>query len=480
MRYSVFLNNNFKFPVAIRFLTYTVLVISVGACTAPVITTSTVATEALLANPAISTDLRKTTHIGNTPMCDGFIADARAVTIPMIPKPPVGARYLDPSLGATVVRVSDSAIGEVHKPAYSTMQAWNADESLMLLYQSGSNGSGHQLRDGHSYELIRQLDFYPADIEEVFWSHVNPDELFYVSAAKHDFGHFKRLNPHTNDSETIADFSAWCGTSLPVAGSDVHMQSNDDDLFGFRCEQVDRGHIMFSYRISDQSVSIQNIDEDGLSLIAPVPTPGGRHFWYRGETLDITLAMSALTLDLYSYSEHSSVGSTAGGQGALYQVAFNPSPHGCDGDDFDGVGHLVEHNLETGACRNIISQQQGYPYPTSSTHISALANKRPGWVALSSIGTLEQTKYFTNGEAAPALFSEIYLSNTRSNKVVTCRLAHHRSSGKNAVNGGYKPYFGEPHATISPSATRILFGSDWYDSGAVDAYVVELPGYVKP
>ncbi len=438
------------------------------------------ATGAYRGIPVIHSDLQKTTSTGYAPMCDGFITDARSVNIPRIPKPGVGVRTSDPALGATVIRVSDSAFGEVHKPAYSTVQAWNADESLLLLYQSGSSGSGHQLRDGHSYEFIRQLDLLPADIEEVFWSHVNPDELFYVSAAKRDFGHFKRLNPYTNDSETIADFSRWCGTSLPVAGNDVHMQSYDDDLFGFRCQQADGGHIMFSYRISDQSVYIQSINEDSLSpLIAPVPTPGGQRFWYRGKTLDNTLTSSALTIDLQSYSEHSSIGTTAGGQDALYQVAFNPSPRGCDRDDFGGVGHLVEHNLETGACRNIISQQQGYPYPTSSTHVSALAYKRPGWVVLSSIGSRKQAKYFTNGQAAPALFSEIYLSNTGSNTPVTCRLAHHRSTGKNALNGGYKPYFGEPHATISPSGTRILFGSDWYDSGAVDAYVIELTGYKR-
>ena len=75
------------------------------------------------------------------------------------------------------------------------------------------------------------------------------------------------------------------------------------------------------------------------------------------------------------------------------------------------------------------------------------------------------------------MFSEIYLANTDPDNEVVCRLAHHRSFGKDAKRGGYRAYFGEPHATISPSGTRIIFGSDWYDSGSVNAYVIELPAY---
>jgi len=47
------------------------------------------------------------------------------------------------------------------------------------------------------------------------------------------------------------------------------------------------------------------------------------------------------------------------------------------------------------------------------------------------------------------------------------------------TNANYQPYFGEPHVTISPTGTRLLFGSDWYDSGAVDSYVIELPSHER-
>ncbi len=443
-----------------------------GGCTAPA---------------SVDTDRSEQDHhtiagTAGTAMCHGSITDTRKVVIPVLPKPDVNVAYTDPALGATVIRITDSVTGEVHKPAYSTMQAWNSDESLLLLYRTGTDGNGHQLRDGHTYEFIHPLLFSPADLEEAYWSHSNPDELFYVSAAAHDYGQFRRLNPRTNESELIADFSQWCGTSLPVAGSDVHMQSLDDDQFGFRCRRDDGNTIMFSYRISTGRTIIQPTGNatPWSASTAPTPTASGTRYWLQGKVLDNTLEKVLVTPDLQSSIEHSTIGSTSTGQDALYQVAFGSSPHGCDGDARRGVGHLVQHNLETGDCRNIISEQHGYPYPTSSTHLSALAHKRPGWVALSSIGSAGQARYFSNQQPAPALFSEIYLTDTNPQQPVTCRLAHHRSTGKNAVNGRYAPYFGEPHATISPSGTRIVFGSDWYDSGAVDSYVIELPGYTRP
>ena len=40
-------------------------------------------------------------------------------------------------------------------------------------------------------------------------------------------------------------------------------------------------------------------------------------------------------------------------------------------------------------------------------------------------------------------------------------------------------YFAEPHVTLSRDGRRMLFASDWHDSGSVDTYVLELPVYRK-
>ncbi len=437
----------------------------------------------LATNPTM---LEKTTIRGlqssNVNLCEGMVDHNERVLIPAVAKPPFMKYYRDPAFGSKVIRITNSRPSEVQKPAYSTMQAWNADESLLLLYRSNGDDAHHILLDGHTYEEVRSLNILPTDLEEIYWSHTDPDTFFYVSKRSADYGKLNRYNVKTNKKTEIKDFSRYCGSNgLPVGGNDVHMQSLDDDLFGFRCQKSQSEYTMLTYRISTDEVTTAPIGKKTpwMPWTAPMPGPSGERLWFQGATLSTDLKTVERRMDMAKSSEHSSVGQTSDGQDALYQVVYDPSPDGCDGDLWQGVGHLVEHNLETGACRPIINEAKGYPYTTSSTHVSAQAYKRPGWVAMSSIGLKEEFDYFSNRRAAPALLSEIYLVNTDPKNEVVCRLAHHRSFAKLAENGAYHSYFGEPHATISPSGTRIVFGSDWYDSGSVDSYVIELPAYKR-
>ena len=418
----------------------------------------------------------------NPDFCDGYVSHANSVVIPQLSKPDYLEHFIDPAFGNKVVRITDSAYGEINKPAYSSMQAWNSDESYLLLYRTGIDSAGHKLLDGHSYEFIRDLDITPSDVEQVFWSHTDSDVFYYISKRSTDYGLLKQFNISSNSDVELADFSGVCGAGLPNAGSDVQMHSVTDDLFGFNCQQDDGHSIMFSFQPSTGTVTKAPIGTGTIwtEWSAPVPAPSGHGFWHQGYVIGNDLQQVVHQLDMANPLEHGSTGQTHDGSDAYYQVAFNSSPNSCDGDLYKGVGHLVEHNLDTGGCRNIISEEHGYPYTTSSTHISALAYLQPERVALSSVGSLSQFVYFTNGIEAPALFSEVYVAQTNPEDIKVCRLAHHRSFGKSATNGGYAPYFGEPHATISPSGTRVVFGSDWYDSGSVDSYVVELPDYDRP
>ena len=421
--------------------------------------------------------------VDNGKFCEGFVSNTDSFVVPSMAKPKYLQSYSDPTFNGRVTRITDSAFGEVNKPAYSTMQAWNADESLLMVYRTGnSSNKGHKLLDGHTYKFKQDLDIVPSDLEEVYWSRTDPDKFFYVSKRSSDYGKLNRFSVSANQATEIADFSSHCGSGLPSAGNDVQMHSLDDDLFGFTCRKDDGRYIMLSYRLStDQIVSApMGGGTEWSEWFAPIPSASGSSFWHQGVVIGTDLRTKNFKLDLSSYSEHGSLGLTSNGQDAYYHVSFGSSPNGCDGDADSGIGHLVEHNLETGGCRTVIGQAKGYTYPTSSTHVSALAYLKPNRVVVSSIGSRAQTSLLSNGAAAPPLFSEIYVAQTDLDNTVVCRFAHHRSFGKSATKGGYAAYFGEPHATISPSGTRVIFGSDWYDSGAVDSFVLELPDYVKP
>ena len=418
-------------------------------------------------------------------LCEGMIDHTGSMAVPYVAKPPHGKYYREPAFRTRVMRMTDAGKGNVIKPMYSTVQAWNADETLMVLFHREGKRQGHYLYNGHTYEAIRKLDILPSDVEDVFWSHSEPHSLFYSSKASGEYGRLYKFNVASGQRQLLKDFSAVCKAQVALPGGDVQMQSLDDDLFGFRCldsSNKNKKHIAFTYRVSTGETSVMELGEgtQWSNWTAPMPTARGRSVYFQAHTLSGNLRSAPEKLDMAKSGEHGNLGLSYSGQDALFQVNFNASPGGCNGDPNKGVGHLVEYNLETGGCRNIISEAKGYPYTTSGTHLSAQAYRRPGWVAVSSIGYKEQMDAFRNGKRAKPLFSEIYLANTDPRDTKVCRLAHHRSTGKYSKTEDYPPYYAEPHVTISPSGTRLLFGSDWYDSGSVDTYVIELNGYQRP
>ncbi len=445
--------------------------------------TTSITTDTVNSTPVPAPTLQAALPANNDAVfCSSMVEGADTVSVPLLDKPSYLAAYEDPAFGSTVLRISNSQFGEVNKPAYSTMQAWSADERYLLLYRTGSANAGHVLLDGHSYEFIRELDFTPSDIEDVYWSRRDGNTLYYISKRSTDYGHMNALNVSTGQSEFIAEFSSVCGSGLPSGGNDVQMQSVDDDVFGFSCQHDNGNTYMLTYRVSaDETVAVQTGDgTNWSSWSAPSVGASGVQFLQQGYVLQPDLNTEVTSLDIANPLEHSSMGMTHDGQDAFYTTAFNASPLGCNDDADAGIGHLVEYQLDSGECRTLIGEADGFPYTTSSTHVSATAFRRPEYVAVSSVGRADQMPMLDGNQPVPALLSEVYMANTGPGSPEVCRLAHHRSFGKAAKNGGYAPYFGEPHATISPTGTRILFGSDWYDSGSVDSYVIELPGYLPP
>ncbi|MFK7853641.1 MAG: hypothetical protein AB8B79_05985 [Granulosicoccus sp.] len=412
-------------------------------------------------------------------LCTGLVAHKQPATVPRVAKPPFMTYYKDPTFRSKVIRISNTRSGEVIKPMYSTIQAWNADETLMILYHTGGRGAGHHLYDGKNYQHIRNLNIAPTDLEQVFWSHTEPDYYYYISQSGFSRNHLLKANARTKKVTKLVDLSPMCGfNQVATAGNDVQMQSRDDDLFAFRCKSGSNNLMyMHSYRVSTGEINSRQIGPGTTwdNWSAPNPAASGKRLLMNGRVISSDLTSQEQSLDMANFHEHSSVGQTKSGDDALFTVAFDPSPARCGGHIDHGVAHLVEHNLESGECRALITESMGYPYTSSGTHISAVAHLRPGWVLMSSLGYPEDFARLIDGKPATTFFSEIYLTNTDPNETQVCRVAQHRSFGKAAKNGNYQPYFGEPHATLSPSGTRLMFGSDWYDSGSVDTYIVELP-----
>ncbi len=388
-------------------------------------------------------------------LSQGFIViDLSDYPMEEVSKPAYLDFIIDPSFGTTIRRITNASLGEVIVPMYSTIQAWNTDETLMILYDQ-SKGK-HVLLDGITYEFIRFLeDVEPADLEQIFWDFNEPDIFYYPENISSDFIKYS-VSSQTKEIIINLQEIAACDGEIHM-GNDIQMMSWESDLISFRCNNS----ISYSYRISTQELTSFTIDE--LGFASPSIGPSGDLFYHDGKVYnDLGIEVSILN---ESSVEHSCMGKLTNGNDAHFAIAFAQGPlGGC-------IGDIIAHDLSTGECFPIISQSQGYDYPQSGTHISAIAHKNTegGWIAASMIG------YDQDGQSL--LDQEIVIANSKEGEIKVCRIGHHRSDESQF------DYWGEPHAVISPTGTRVLFGSDWSgeeDGQSIDSYDIELPTYNAP
>ena len=371
-----------------------------------------------------------------------------------LPRPGLLETVVDPQFGTKITRITSSS--DVTKPAYSTMPVWNADESLMILWdrqfnKDDQNSRGHVLYDGKTYEFIRNLDdINPNHMEELAWHATDPDVLFYP--ASHDEGgqrikQFIRYNIKTRVKTVLHDFADVIDSRDGFGfGGDPMYSSWDSDVFGFA--DMDTRDTHFAYRVSTDTVS-PNLSRDEAEH--PAPGPSGEYFFWNGDVYDFNMnKLHSLNMD--NSGEHAVLGRYKNGHDAWFGVQFGGSH----------VGSLIAYDMVTGEGRVVVGESTGYRYPPSGHHFSAV-RAQPGWVAVSIIG---------NHEDGQDLFdNEIILVNANAGEEQVYRVAHHRSRKQ-----GGRGYWSEPHANVSPSGTRIAFASDW-GTGTVDTYVVELPAY---
>jgi hypothetical protein len=368
---------------------------------------------------------------------------------PMRPmeKPRAGEEFLDEAFNTLVTRISHAVPidGEnaVIKPLYSTVPAWSADERYLLLW---SRAHGHLVYQGdRPYRYLGPLNAYhPTDIESVLWSPRVEGSIyeFYYPTNFNAQPVLYRHQIRPTVVEPVKDFSKrplhltsgdW--SKLLSLGGDPQWMSREDRIIGFRfgptSDTPSEGNgvpqaLTFTYSIDEDEV-IAQIDIDPIYQNALVPSPSG-HFVQFGRVVFSRNGHVRRALGMSDAYEHASPGRMAERVDTWNMVDFgSPTPR---------QGTLVRHRLDTGEARVIIGPSLGYPYPPSGTHISAI-----GPYGLADVNTGQ-----------------------------VLRVAHARTR----ADKGQWGYWSETHATISPSGTRILFGSDWMGSDTVDTYVVDL------
>lgn len=350
-------------------------------------------------------------------------------------KPAYLDTVVDPSFGTTIRKITNASAGKRIVPLYSTIQVWNANETYMIVFDVDNNI--HKLLNGQTYQFIRNLsDIDTDDDEQIFWDFNDPDCFYYIYAPSDIL---KRYHVSSALQDNVANLRNVFNPVCPdiTLGDDVGIMSRDSDVIAFRFGT----NAGYSLKIS---TAIYTTFAFPVYNLAPAPGPSGTFFYHYGKIYDANGNLM-YTLNAVSPSEHACLGKLANGHDAYFAVAFDPGPNGgCQGD-------IVAHDMTTGLCFPITGSSLGYSYPKSGIHISSLAHKNTdgGWVVASMIGN-------TTGQSL--LDQELIIAKADQGNVKVCRIRHHRS------NKDVFGYYAEPHATISPSGTRVLFASDWNNS----------------
>jgi hypothetical protein len=390
--------------------------------------------------------------VGTIDLCAGMVTDKDPHPMTALAKPALGGTVIDAEFGTTIRRitaVAGSGANAAIVPMYTTISAWNADESLLILYSVG--GGGHQLYDGKTYQHLRSLDINPADLEQVYWDTSDPDILYYV-----DNQEFIRYHVSAGTQDKLHSFSTLCGSSSVSNGDDPMFTSWDSHRLGLVC-----GNQMFIYDSATDSV----LGPKAVSGTPPAQVaPSGTLAYLEagsGQVLDANLNL-VRSLGLQVPDNHASLGQLANGHDTWNGAVYD------DGNDdaSSNVGILVTWDMTDGTGGAVIGPKTGWPYPPDG-HISAMAYKQPGWIFVS---TIPDDTAGLQGKTLLGL--ENLIADTNTGKV--CRVGRHRSWGKNNSVLGY---WAEAHTVPSPSGTRAVFGSDWGNGTSVDSYVLELPSY---
>lgn len=349
-------------------------------------------------------------------------------------RPDRGVPLIDPAFGTTITRITDAAPGGAVVPIADSASVWSADERFLLLYR---RGAGHELRDGGSGALVRELTLPAADIEQVWWSRTVPTEVQFVDGVTLvavDVLDDRRTELHRFD-----------GCATVSSGRTPVAPSIDGAVWAVRCELADGAadyvsvdlrtgvehrtpatHADLGAVVLASGDGMVLFDDDGGAVVTD------RAFAPTGATLDPDDTNIVAALD-------------AEGGDVVIGARF--------GGEFDGS--VVVQSADGGASSVLVGDATGHG-PASTGHQFALGGPIDRPMLAVTAGTVSDG-------ASGVVDGEVLLIDLHGE--VVARLAHHRSSASD--------YFATPFVSVSPSGSRVVFASDW-GGDAVDTYLVDV------
>jgi hypothetical protein len=396
------------------------------------------------------------------------LADSAAIlTEPSDLKPALKTRYTDSVFSTCITRVTDSAkLGtDQAVPKYSKLQAWNADQSKIML-------ESMQILNASDFSLYGQVQY----LGSAKWSPTDPNLIYSTDGNK-----FVKLDIRTNTKSTLHAFTEYASLSRDLSFEEASRNGRYQALVGIKSSGV---HEVFVYDIIN--------DIKSPVFVVPSNGPCGVPAWAQmtplgdyviidwgggGEARYCTVEAYDLNMNYVATvaTGHGHGDLTVDSNGVQWFVDHSP-------DNYVGVtGPVVKKNRipdgytawkagDTSGIQTLLTVDWYH-----SSHISGLAPQSGDFVIFSTFGGSSNGWQTMEREVI-----KIYLDSTTAKPHIE-RLAHSRSD-YDYVNSSCSTtsYWSQPHATVNRSGNKILFGSSWGANCVPDTYLLDLsPGNGK-
>ena len=378
------------------------------------------------------------------------LATARVVATPAMPKPGYLQPVTDPAFGTPFIRITDPGRqilpGVSCGPAYcthrySSSQAWNADQSLLVI----ANGCpGFCFLDGRTYKPLFQRPV-PNECE---WHPTDPALMICVYRNE-----IYTWAPRTDARNTVYAPSGYNDFQFgPYKGN----PSRDGNRLVVRATTSAGALVAFAYDISARvkypDIVLANlVGSNGYCTISP---SGGYIFCAQKmpDDTDEAYVFTVGGVQVQHWTEHHRPGHgdmTIDADGSDVYVGISKA----DPDKY----HIIKRRLKDGVVTDLAPYGEG-------THASIRSINRPGWVFLTYTGTYSEI-------AAHASWAPFYA------EVIALRIDGTGEIRRIVQTRDAKyDYWSEAHASPSPDGSQVIWSSNWGEAGGpVADYVARLP-----
>lgn len=396
------------------------------------------------------------------------ISNHNAIPQTNISKPTVGTTFSDPSFNSKLMRITDAKSNQLQGifPDYSKHQAWNSDESLLILR---SGGGEVLIYNAITYKYMKTLPPSLTGVQDIFWDPTNPSLIYFVFENK-----FNTINVQSDQINELHSFSEYSYITTRAEGN----MSNDGKfiaLCGYDSNWNPIDFFVFDL-IANSKISTLNVQNKVESFDWISISPLGNYVVvdYADNTseryhgVEVYDRQFNLKWQKPLGAGHSDLGLDEDGAEVLIMDVY---------DSDSNFTYIKKFSLNNNNELTLLGIS-----PDFDIHESCRNMSRPGWVYIS---TFDYVGRLTDSISNWLPFEDEVFALKLDGSGDVQRFAHHHSRrySPETPDPDNSNYFSEPHATVNKSGNKILFGSNWRqniaDLESVDTYLCDVSGLIN-